>query len=147
MTVWYKSESPHLVVAPAACSSWRTIRLGAGPRRRGCTRSHGCCRAQSLRIATRLCILDVRDIKLRVMPMHWHIWMHSAVMHPYMGQEKVKVLLYSMMKNKIANINRTTQKCSHNRKNILLQLPEISVKWILSNMGLLIAYYCNIRSN
>lgn len=55
--------APHLVGAPAACSSWRTILLGSALPKQGCTRNHGCCRAQSLHTATGLCILDTRGVQ------------------------------------------------------------------------------------
>lgn len=58
------SVNPHLVVAPAACLSWRTIQWGSALLKRGCTRSHGCCHAQSLHIAAGLCILETREVKL-----------------------------------------------------------------------------------
>lgn len=60
-----QSAIPHPVAAQAACWSWRTILLGEGPLTRGCPRSRDCCRAQSLRIAIRLCTLEVRDIRFQ----------------------------------------------------------------------------------
>lgn len=63
-----QSATPHLVAAPAACWSWRTILLGEGPQTRGCSRSRGCCRARSLHIAIGPCTLEGGDIRLAALP-------------------------------------------------------------------------------
>lgn len=52
--------NPHLVVAPAVCLSWHTILWGSALPKQGCTKNHGCCRAQSLRILIGICILETR---------------------------------------------------------------------------------------
>lgn len=65
---WLQSQSSHLVAAPTACLSWRTIQLGLLLPKRGCTRSRGCCRAQSLHTAEELCILETGDVKSTLVP-------------------------------------------------------------------------------